>query len=93
MFSENLVVYVTFRRFLPLVQVILMVVFGRVEGHHRPNLSDRMIAHLHQFAKNLDGCVALRVVVEPNGREVLRANVDALTVDLFKVMDFKEIAH
>ena len=80
-------------RFTPLVQIVLMVVLGRVEGHGLPNLRGRMIAHLHQFAKDLDGRVALRGVVEPNGGKVLCANVDALAVDLLEVVDFKEIAH
>ena len=88
-FSPN----VTFWRFLPLVEIILMVVLGRVEGHDLSDLRDRMIAHLHQFAKDADGGVALFCVVEPNGGEVLRPDIDALSVDLLKVMDLKEIAY
>ena len=93
MISENLPINVTFRRFLPLVEVILMVVLGRVEGHDLPNLRGGMITHLHQFAENADGYVALREVVEPNGRKVLRPDVDALSVGLFKVVDLEELAH
>ena len=93
MFSENLSINVTFWRFLPQVQIILVVILGRVEGHHRPNLSDRMIAHLHQFAKNLDGRIAFRGVVEPNGGKVLRTDIDTLAVDLLEIVDLEEIAH
>ena len=81
------------RCFLPLVQIVLVVVFGGVEGHDGTDLRGGMVAHLHEFAKNLDGRVALREIVEPNGGEVLCADVHALSVGLLKVVDFKEIAH
>ena len=76
-----------------LIQIVLVVILGGVERHGLANLRGRMIAHLHQFAKDLNGCVALCGVVAPNGGEVLRADVNALTVNLLKVMDFEEIAH
>jgi hypothetical protein len=76
-----------------LVQIVLVVVLGRVEDHGLADLRGGMIAHLHQFAKDFDGRVALRGVVEPNGGKVLRANVDALAVGLLKVVDFKEITY
>ena len=82
-----------FRRLPTLVQIVLVVVFGRVEGHHRADLRDGAVTHLHQFAENLDGGVALCVVVEPDSGEVLRPDVDALAIDLLKVVDFEEIAH
>ena len=81
------------RRFLPQVEVILMVVLGWVEGHHLSDLRGGTVAHLHQLAEDLDGRVALLGVVEPNGGEVLRANVNALTVGLLKVVDLKEITN
>ena len=56
-----------FWRLSTLVKIVLMVIFGRVEGHGLADLCGRMIAHLHQFAKDFDGRVALRSVVEPNG--------------------------
>ena len=70
-----------------------MVVLGRVEGHGLTDLCGGMVSHLRQFAKNLDGRVAFRMVVEPNGGKILCADVDALSVGLLKVVDFKEIAH
>ena len=76
-----------------LVQIVLVVILGKVEGHGLADLCGGMIAHLHQFAKDLNGRVALRGVVEPNGGEVLRSDVDSLTVNLLEVVDFKEIAH
>ena len=92
-FSKYLPIYVTFRRLLPLIQIILMIILGRVERHNHSYLRDRMIAHLHQLAKHADGGVALFGVVEPNGGEILRTNVDALAVGLLKVMDLEEIAY
>ena len=92
-FSKYFPPNMAFRRLTPLVQIVLMIVLGRVEGHGLSNLRGWMIAHLHQFAKNLDGRVALRGVVEPNGGKILRANVDALTIGLFEVVDFEEITH
>ena len=69
-----------------------MVVLGRVEGHGLTNLCGRMIAHLHQFAENFYGGVAFLSIVEPNGGKILCADVDALSIGLLKVVDFKEIA-
>ena len=92
-FSKYLSINMAFRRLLPQVQIVLMVVLGRVEGHDLPDLRDGMIAHLHQLAENLNGGVAFFSVVKPNGGEVLRADVDALAVDLLEVVDFKEIAY
>ena len=83
----------TFRRLAALVEVVLMVVLGRVEDHGLPDLRGGMIAHLHQLAEDLDGCVALPGVVEPDGGEVLRPDVDALAVGLLEVVDLEEIAH
>ena len=68
------------RRLLPLIEIILMVILGRVEGHGGADLGGRMIAHLHQFAEYLDGSVALFGMVEPDGGQILRADVDALSV-------------
>ena len=82
-----------FRRLAALVKVVLMVILGRVEDHGLPDLRGGMIAHLHQLAKDLDGGVALPGVVEPNGGEVLRPDVDALAVGLLEVVDLEEIAH
>ena len=82
-----------FRCLAALVEIVLVVVFGRVEGHHRADLRDGAVTHLHQLAEDTNGGVTLFSVVEPNGGEVLRPDVDALPVDLLEVMDFKEIAH
>ena len=81
-----------FWRLTALVQIVLVVVLGRVEGHGLTDLRGGMIAHLRQFAKDLNGRVALCDVVEPNGGKILCSNINALAVDLLKVMDFKEIA-
>ena len=83
----------TFWCLAALVEVVLMVVLGRVEDHGLPDLCGGMIAHLHQLAEDFDGGVALFSVVKPNGGEVLRADVDALAVDLLEVVDLEEIAH
>ena len=82
-----------FRRLAALVEVVLVIVLGRVEGHRRAYLRDGAVTHLHQFAEHTDGGVTLFGIVEPNGGEVLCADVDALTVDLLEVVDLKEIAH
>ena len=82
-----------FRRLAALVEVVLMIVLGRVEDHDLPDLRGGMVAHLHQLAEDFDGHVALRGVVEPNGGEVLRPDVDALAVGLLEVVDLEEIAH
>ena len=76
-----------------LVEVVLMVVLGRVEDHSLSDLRGGMIAHLHQLAEDFDGGVALRGVVKPDGGEVLGADVDALSVGLLEVVDLEEIAH
>jgi len=82
-----------FRRLAALVEVVLVVVLGRVEDHGLSDLRSGMIAHLHQLAEDLDGGVALPGVVEPDGGEVLRPDVDALAVGLLEVVDLEEIAH
>ena len=92
-FSENLPIYVAFRRFAAQVKVVLVIVFGGLEGHDLSDLRGGMIAHLHQLAEDFYGGVALRGVVEPDGGEVLRSDVDALSICLFKVVDFKEITN
>ena len=68
-----------------------MIVFGRVEGHGFPDLGCRIEAHLDQFAEHVKCRVAFRGVVEPDGRQILRSDVDALSINLFKIMDFKKI--
>ena len=83
----------TFRRFAQMLQVMLVVILGRVKGHYGTDLRGGMVAHLHQLAENLEGGVALGVVVEPNGGEILCPDVYALAIHLLKVVDFKEIAH
>ena len=80
-----------FWRFLPQVQIILMIVLGGVEDHSLSDLCSRMIAHLQQFAKDFDGGVAFFGVVEPDGGEILGTDVDALAVGLFEVVDLEEI--
>ena len=82
-----------FWRFLPQVQIILMIVLGGVEDHSLSDLCSRMIAHLHQLAKDFDGGIAFFGVIEPDGRKVLRPDVNALAIGLLEVVDFKEIAH
>ena len=79
------------RSFLPLIQIVLVVILGRVEGHHLSDLSGGMIAHLHQFTEDLECDVALRDVIEPDAGEILRPDVDALSVGLLKVMDLEEV--
>ena len=78
-------------RLAALVKVVLMVIFGRVEDHSLSDLCGGMITHLHEFAENFDGGVALLGIVEPNGGKILRPDINALTVSLLKVVDFKEI--
>ncbi len=75
------------------VKVVLVIIFGRVEDHDLSDLRCGMVSHLHQLAEDFDGSVALGGFIEPNGREVLRADVETLAVRLLKVMDFKEKAH
>ena len=74
----------TFRRFLPQVEIILMVIFGGIEGHGLSDLSGGMIAHLHQFVEHTNGGIALFHVVEPNGGKILCPDVDALSIGLLK---------
>ena len=83
----------TFRRFLPQVQIILMVIFGRVEGEGLSDLRGGTIAHLHEFAEYAEGGVSLFGIVAPNGGKILCANINALTIGLLEVVDFEEIAH
>lgn len=93
MISENPLVDMAFRRLAALVEIVLMVIFSRVEDHGLSDLRGGMVTHLHQLAEDLDGGVALLGVVEPNGGEVLRSDVDALAVGLLEVVDLEEIAH
>ena len=79
------------RRLLPLVEIILMVILGRVEDHSLSDLRCGMITHLHQLAKYFDSDVALLSVVKPDGRQILCADVDALSVDLLEIVDFEEV--
>ena len=91
--SKHLPPNMTFRRFIALVKVVLMVILRRVEHHSLPDLRGRMIAHLHQLAKDFYGSVAFLGVVEPNGRKVLRPDVHTLPIGLLEVVDLEEIAH
>ncbi len=70
-----------------------MVILGGIKDHGLSNLGGGMIAHLHQFAENFYGGVAFLSIVEPNGGKILCANINALSVGLLKIVDFKEIAH
>ena len=92
-FLEHLPPNMTLWRLSSQIQIILMIVLSKVEGHGLSDLRGGMITHLYEFAKNLYGNVALFGVFEPNGRKVLCPDVDPLAVGLFKVMDFKEIAY
>lgn len=90
---ENGPIYMALRRLLPLVEIILMIVLGSVKTFYRTDLGRNLVTHPGELVDDFDGDKLLLRVGDPDGRQILRPNVDALPVGLLKVVDLEEITH